>query len=146
MIPDMPKPATAKKKNMTMSDEHKQALAAGREQGRAVRLYLEALATNRSKRGRQRTPDSIERRLAKIEDELAEVDPLRRVQLIQERMDLQAELAGMGEGVDLSALEEAFVAVAAEYGERKGIAYAAWRESGVDARVLRSAGVRRGVA
>ncbi|MDQ1502388.1 MAG: hypothetical protein QOD57_115, partial [Actinomycetota bacterium] len=37
-----------------MSDEHKQALAEGRDQGRGVRLYLEALEKNRPKRGRKR--------------------------------------------------------------------------------------------
>ena len=42
-----------------MSNEHKQALAEGREQGRGVRLYLEALEKNRPKRGRKRTSDSI---------------------------------------------------------------------------------------
>jgi len=142
----MAKSAGAKKATRTMSDEHKQALAAGREQGRAVRVYLEALETNRPKRGRKRTPESIERRLTKLEDDLVDADALRRVQLIQERMDLQSELTGMDEGADLSALEEAFVAVAAEYGHRKGITYAAWREAGVEPGVLRDAGIGRGVA
>ena len=32
----------------------------------------------------------------------------------------------------------------AEYGERKGITYAAWREAGVDPGVLRKAGIKRG--
>jgi hypothetical protein len=142
----MPKAAAAKKNSSGMTDEHKRALAAGREQGRAVRLYLEALETHKPKRGRKRTPESIERRLAKIEDELNSAEPLRRVQLIQERMDLENELVGMQQGADLSLLEEAFVAVAAEYGQRKGITYAAWREAGVDPAVLRQAGIRRGAA
>ena len=37
----------------------------------------------------------------------------------------------------------AFVQAARPYGERKGISYAAWREAGVDAAVLKRAGVRR---
>lgn len=127
-----------------MSDEHKQALAVGREQGRAVRRYLEALEAHRPKRGRKRTPDSIERRLKVIEDELGSADPLTRLQLVQERMDLQEELASKSEAVDMTSLEDQFVAAARDYGERKGISYGAWRELGVDAAVLKRAGIRRG--
>lgn len=127
-----------------MSAEHKEALAIGREQGRAVRRYLEALEAHRPKRGRKRTTESIKKRLADIESRLASADPLSRLQLVQERMNLQTELAGKENAVDLSALEKAFVKAAKDYGRRKGITYAAWREAGVDAGVLRSAGIRRG--
>ena len=70
--------------------------------------------------------------------------PVQQLQLVQERMDLEAELEAMQTKVDLSELEDEFVAVAATYGARKGISYAAWREVGVDAAVLKRAGVRRG--
>jgi hypothetical protein len=59
-------------------------------------------------------------------------------------MDLQAELSVKTENIDLSELERAFVAVARQYGERKGISYNAWREAGVDAAVLKRAGIGRG--
>lgn len=50
------KTAAVKKRPRTrMSDQHKAALAEGREQGRAVQRYLEALEQNRPKRGRKRT-------------------------------------------------------------------------------------------
>ncbi len=127
-----------------MSQEHKDALALGREQGRAVRRYLEALEAHRPKRGRKRTPESIQKRLADIEARMEEADALTRLQLRQERMDLQAELAAKSNGVDLAQLEEEFVQAARDYGERKGITYAAWREQGVDPGVLRRAGIRRG--
>ena len=127
-----------------MSQEHKQALAIGRDQGRAVRRYLEALDAHRPKRGRKRTPDSIKRRLADIADRLEGADPLTRLQLVQERMNLEAELEAKSQAVDLSELEEQFVAAAKEYGDRKGITYGAWREAGVDAAVLKRAGIRRG--
>lgn len=129
-----------------MSNEHKQALALGREQGRAIRRYLEALDAHRPKRGRKRTPDSINRRLGDIETKLETADPLTRLQLVQERMNLQDELATKSEAVDIGALEEEFVAAAKEYGERKGISYGAWREAGVDAAVLKRAEIRRGGA
>lgn len=126
-----------------MTDEHKAALARGRAQGRAVKAYLEALAANKPKRGRKRTPESITKRLDKIAAELDNAQPIQQLQLVQERMDLEAELETMGNKVDLSALEEEFVSVAADYGSRKGISYAAWREIGVDAAVLKRAGVKR---
>ena len=126
-----------------MTDQHKQALALGREQGRAVRNYLEALEANRPKRGRKRTPESIAKRLADIETKIAGADPLTRLQLSQERIDLQAELETKSQGVDLGALEKDFIAAAGEYSRRKGISYAAWREAGVDPAVLKKAGIGR---
>ena len=136
-------PATKKRSKAPMSNEHKEALALGREQGRAVRRYLEALELHKPKRGRKRTPESVQKQLAAIEAKLPTADPLTRVQLIQQRMDLQAELASKGAGVDLSALEADFVRAARAYGQRKGISYAAWREAGVDAAVLKKAGIAR---
>lgn len=136
----------AKKSKSTMTDAHKQALALGREQGRAVRRYLEALDAHKPKRGRKRTPESIRRRLDDIGNRLEEADPLSRLQLVQERMNLEAELATKSVSVDITALEEEFVAAAREYSERKGITYAAWREAGVDAGVLRRAGISRSAA
>ena len=127
-----------------MTGEHKAALALGREEGRAVRNYLEALEAHRPKRGRKRTAESIERRLATIEAQIDEADPLARLQMVQERMDLQAELRQKAHKVDLSALEAAFVKAAKGYSQRKGITYAAWREAGVDAAVLKKAGIGRG--
>ena len=127
-----------------MSDSQKAALAEGREQGRAVRRYLEALEAHKPKRGRKRTPDSVKRRLDAIDEKLAEADPLSRLHLVQERMNLEGELASTESSVDLAALEEEFVAAAAPYGRRKGITYGAWRQLGVDPAVLRRAGIRRG--
>ena len=146
----MAKKATAVKVKKTargrtaMSDEHKAALAEGREQGRAVRRYLEALELHRPKRGRKRTRESVERRLEAVEAGLADAAPLDRLHLIQERLDLQSELAGMsGNGVDLAELEAGFVVAAAGYGARRGITYSAWRAAGVPPAVLRRAGIGR---
>jgi hypothetical protein len=126
-----------------MSDEHKAALAEGRNQGRSVRRYLEALDLHRPKRGRKRTRESIKKNLDRIEAELASADPLKRLQLIQERLDLTAELEAFDTKVDLSGLEAEFVKAAAAYSSRKGISYAAWRELGVEPAVLKRAGISR---
>jgi uncharacterized protein YicC (UPF0701 family) len=126
-----------------MSSEHKAALAEGREQGRAVRRYLEALDANKPRRGRKRSAESLKKRLDAIETEIASADPLKRVHLVQERADLQDALDATESNVDIGQLEKAFVTAAAPYSERKGITYATWREVGVPAAVLEKAGIRR---
>jgi hypothetical protein len=127
-----------------MSDSHKAALAEGREQGRAVRKYLEALEASKPKRGRKRTPDSMKQRLDRISGDIRDADPLKRLQLVQERMDLERQLEAVDANVDLAKLEKAFIKAAAGYSERKGISYAAWRELGVSAATLKAAGISRG--
>jgi len=126
-----------------MSENHKAALAEGREQGRAVRNYLNALEATRPKRGRKRTTDSIKNRLERIDEEIIDAKAVKRLELIQERMNLTNELETKEETVDMTALEEAFVEAASEYGDRKGLSYAAWREAGVNADVLKRAGIAK---
>ena len=127
-----------------MTDEHKAALAKGRVEGKAVREYLEGLRATKPVRGRKRTPDTVKARLAAIDAELVDADPVRELRLVQERLDLQAELQHVGTTVDMAALESAFVKVAKSYGERTGVSYAAWRAVGVAPAVLKTAGIGRG--
>jgi len=126
-----------------MSASHKAALARGRDEGRAVRRYLEAIEHNRPKRGRKRTPESVKKRLDVVNQRLASAEPLARLHLLQERADLSAELARVASTHDLATLEKAFVKVARAYGERKGIGYSAWRAAGVAASVLQRAEITR---
>ena len=129
-----------------MTDEHKAALAAGRAEGLAVRRYLEALEANKPRRGRRPNTENVESQIKSIDEKLAGADPLKRLHLLQQRKTLESRLSAVEEGVDLAELEAAFVKAAAEYGKRKGIAYATWREIGVPADVLRRAGVQRGAS
>ena len=50
----------------------------------------------------ERTHDSIAARLAAIDTELESADAMNELRLRQERRDLQAELASIGEKVDIS--------------------------------------------
>lgn len=126
-----------------MSAEHKAALAKGRTQGRAVRDYLAALEQER-KPGRKLDKPSIESRIKDVQQQVdAEPDPAKRVELIQKRLDYEQRLVNLQDEPDVESLEAAFVAAAAEYSERKGISYSAWREAGVPAAVLKQAGIRR---
>ncbi len=127
-----------------MSDEHKAALAKGRMEGRIVREYLDGLRATKPKRGRKRTTETIQTRLDAIELEIVGASPIDELLLIQERRDLQAELARKSDTIDMDALEESFVAVAKSYGDSKSISYASWRDVGVPASTLKSAGIGRG--
>ena len=111
----------------------------------AVRDYLKALEQNAPRRGRRRTPESVERQLAVLEGEMEGTSVTKRLSLIQQRIDLAADLEALSQAasVDLSALEAGFATHAAAYGGRRGISYAAWREIGVSAGTLKSAGIRR---
>jgi len=126
-----------------LSDEHKAALARGRQEGRVVREYLEALRATKSGPGRKRTAETVTRRLAAVEDELRTADPVQELKLVQERFDLQAELEAFAARVDIGVLEQSFVEVAKGYSDRTGVSYAAWRAVGVEAAVLKAAGISR---
>ena len=80
--------------------------------------------------GRKRTPESIERRIAAINEELPAGSPMRNLELVQEKINLAADLASACADVDLSELETVFVAAAGPYSERKGIRYPTWRAVG----------------
>lgn len=136
--------ATKKGPKTPMTDEHKEALARGRAEGKAVREYLEALRANKPRRGRKRTPESIARRIDAIDAEMLEADALTELRLVEERRRLLEDLANFANKVDMDKLEGDFVAVAKSYGDRQGISYSSWREVGVEARVLRAAGIGRG--
>jgi len=132
-------------KKTPMSDTHKEALAEGRNHARIVGSYLDALEANKPKRGRKRTPDSVKKRLTTVTAELKDAGGLTRLNLLQERRDLEVELATMQAGTpDLSELEKEFVKVGKSYSAKKKISYGAWREFGVPADVLKKAGITRG--
>ena len=142
IIAAMPE-AGARPQRRPMSSTHKAALAQGREEGRAVRRYLEAIEQSRPRRGRKRTSESVNKRLGVVKDRLPKADPLTRLHLLQEKADLEAELERATSSDDLAALERAFVKVASTYGQRKGIEYHAWRAAGVSAAVLQRADITR---
>ncbi len=128
---------------MAMSKEHKAALAQGRNEARTIKAYLASLASRRP--GRPVTVETLRQRLARLNDQItSEQDPLKRVDLMQKKLDAEDALAKADNAADNAALEEGFVATARSYSDRKGISYAAWREAGVPAAVLRRAGITRG--
>jgi hypothetical protein len=109
-----------------------------------VRRYLAALEAER-KGGKRRLSESIGNRILKIDEMLVTADPLTRLHLTQERIDLHGEQIRYANGAadDVSSLEKQFIKVARSYADRLGISYAAWRQVGVDPEVLERAGITR---
>jgi uncharacterized protein YicC (UPF0701 family) len=126
-----------------MTDEHKAALAKGRVEGRVVREYLEGLRATKPKRGRKRTAETVATRLETIDAELGSASPIDELLLVQERRDLRSELESMSDIIDMKQLEAEFVALAKSYSQSKQISYQSWRDVGVEASVLKAAGISR---
>jgi hypothetical protein len=125
---------------MAMSKEHKEALAQGRLEARSIKAYLKALQGR--KPGRPVTKDSLEARLARVDAKLgAESDPLKKLDLMQSKVDIENALANVQDGAKAEDLAAGFVAHARSYSERKGISYTTWRQFGVPADLLRKAGI-----
>jgi hypothetical protein len=127
---------------MAMSDEHKAALAQGRREARAIKGYLEVLGNRRP--GRPVTPASLKKKVDELGRRLdAEANPLRAVEIRQQKLDAEEALARTETAADMSDLERDFIEHAKSYSDRKGISYAAWRQSGVPAAILKAAGIGR---
>jgi hypothetical protein len=110
-----------------------------RAETNAVAAYLTALKTPKVP---ARSRANLQQRRAQIEQWIAEESsPIREVELIQQRLDIDAQLAQIDQAKRLSELEKAFVEVAASWAKRSGISAAALREVGVPASVLKRAGL-----
>lgn len=127
-------------KPMAMSEEHKAALAQGRKEARAIKAYLKVL--DAKKPGRPVTRESLESRLKAVNGKIdSSDDPLKRLDLIQSKLNIEDALSDLDDVVNMEALEAGFAENAGNYSERKGISYTAWREYGVPAATLKGAGI-----
>jgi hypothetical protein len=115
---------------------------ARRAETNAVAAYLTALKGPRPSGSSKAKREGLMRRRAQVEQWISEErSPIREVELIQQRLDIDARLAQLDQAARLPELEEAFVNVAASWSKRSGISAAALREVGVPAGVLRRAGL-----
>ena len=125
----------------SMTQAHKDALAAGRRRGQVVRDYLKAITDAKPKRGRPITKDGLRKKIAELDRELKKDhdDPLKKLDLVQKRIDAQKKFDAFDAPVDLTRIEKEFVKEAKAYGEAKGISAEAWLEMGVPRDVLKRA-------
>jgi hypothetical protein len=111
----------------------------GRAETAAVAAYLTAL---RAPKVPANSRAALEKRRTQIEQWIAdEPSPIREVELIQQRLDIDAQRAQIDQATRLPELEAGFVKAAASWAKRSGISAAALREVGVAARVLAKAGL-----
>lgn len=126
-----------------MSDAHKEALALGRDEGRAIKDYLVAISMT-PRRGRPVSVEGSQRKLALVQGQLqGRLNPLERLHLTQRKLDILDEIENVDVTIDIADLEERFIKAAPGYGRRKGLTWAAWRAAGVPASVLTRAGITR---
>ncbi len=137
------KSAPTKTPKRTMTADHKAKLAQGRTESRIVSKYLEALSAGKGKRGRKRTPESINMQITKLDREMETASAIRRLELTQMRFDLEIERERLSARVDIGGVEKEFVKIAKSYAKRTGIGYNAFRSLGVPAEILKKAGITR---
>lgn len=131
------------KKKTGMSKAHKEALARGRAESKAVRDYLKVLEQDGRKTSNM-SPDQLNAKIHELQSRIdASDNPATRVELIQRRIDLEEQLNSVEDAPDIEELERAFIEAVKPYSERKGISYMAWREVGVPAATLKAAGISR---
>lgn len=112
------------------------------DRARIVRRYLSALDAHKPGRSNSRTQETVMHRMHQVDTLLISADPVQRLHLTQERIDLHAEHLRLNSSSnDFAELEKAFIRVARSYGERHDITFSAWRQIGVDAGVLTRAGI-----
>jgi hypothetical protein len=137
--------ATKRPAARRLSASHKRALAEGRTMSATVDRYLSAVNTPK-RRGRKVSKSSLQQRLGDAQARAKSATGVDKVLAAQEVRDLQSRIASMetaGGGGDLKSLETAFVKIARQFGENRGIGYGAWRDAGVPAPVLKRAGIAR---
>lgn len=110
-----------------------------------VKRYLILLGTQRKKP----TPEDMattRRKLESVEERITRcTDPLVRLGLHQEAIDLQDALTRQEfEEGDFEQIEQEFIERVAEWAKRKRISYEVLRTAGVSAAVLRQAGMKAG--
>ena len=127
-----------------LSASHKRALAEGRTLSATVDRYLTAVNTPK-RRGRKVSKAALQQRLEAAWARAKTSTGVEKLLAAQEVRDLEVRIASMeSSGThDIARLEAEFVKIAKRFGENRGIGYAAWRDAGVPAAVLKKAGVAR---
>ena len=101
----------------------------------AVQAYLKAI-----NEGTVMDPEVLKRKREKLTAQILAAaekgNYVKQLEWIEQRKKLE-------DLPDTSELMDKFIKVAASFGERKGITYPTWREVGVPAGVLASAGITR---
>lgn len=107
-----------------------------------IRRYFNSLDRPRTRKRKSPDVDKLHRRLDEVEGLLPSADPLRRVHLHQEQINLLRRLEEVETPVNPEEVEMKFIEYVAPWAEEKGVSWAALRAAGVPARILRQAGMK----
>lgn len=146
--PEAPKKRRGRPKGSSISEEQKKDMEYRREQRKIIDRYLDFLGSKaKKKRGRPRSPETIERQLDVLQGKLDAAKGSNRLQYLQKKRKLLVDLEEIT-APDLSEddgaeAQDQFIEVAAEYSKHSGIEYETWRDADVPADVLKAAGVER---
>jgi hypothetical protein len=125
--------------NITEDGDRRERLEHFR-QSQLINEYLKRVRTTpRAGWGRSITEAERDERLRRINERLQgeRLTPVKQIELLEKRRRLERMEFGH------KGLEAAFVAVAADFAQRKGISYETFREFGVPTDVLRAAGIHQ---
>lgn len=100
-----------------------------------INRYLTSL----EKGSRKRSKEALSAEMDRVQETILTTDnPLERLQAIQRRIELGAQLDAPEED-----LEAGFCEVAGRWAKANGVSWKAWREMGVPSKVLVRAGIER---
>jgi hypothetical protein len=110
----------------------------------SIRSYLAALNVPK-KRGRKVSKPVLQQRLVQAQARAKGATGVDKVLASQAVRDLQDRIAQVSTATttDVKGLESAFVKVARQFSEKRGIRWSAWRDAGVPGDVLKKAGIAR---
>lgn len=134
--------AKATRTGRTWTPEQIEEAGRRRSQTVVIRRYLAAL-DGQPRNGQRISPEKLQERLEKIREQMVDADPITRVKLVQQRIEVESHLAQVEDQSDAEAAEAAFIEHAWDWAQREGISYTALREVGVPANVLAQAGIAR---
>jgi hypothetical protein len=118
---------------------------------RGIGNYLDELARGEDRGwvslgragGATNDPAAVDAYADKLALEAEEItSPLKRLKLVQRVIDLREKAEGLRARADHTSWRDHFVEHAGAWAEDHGVSYAAFREMGVPAKVLKEAGIR----
>lgn len=112
-----------------------------RKENKIVEAYL-AEVERKAGQPKSKSPEQMRADLASLSTGLKSAEGIEKLDLLQQRENLYAEMKMAEEGA-LDSMEASFIEVASSYGERKGISYSTWREFGIPKGILEQAGIKR---
>lgn len=112
-----------------------------RKENKIVEAYLLEIE-RKAGQPKGKSLEQLREELASLTSLLKSTEGIEKLDLLQQRENLFAEMKMAEEGA-LDSMEAGFIEVASSYGERKGISYSTWREFGVPKGILEAAGIKR---